>query len=667
MEENMNRLTGLAAAILLAACSQQSSEETRETDIKAPPVGIATEATRSANAALAERLPLDQTSDFVDATRGLLAQLKQDTITDADGNVVWQVSRREFINGDSPDTVNPSLWRQEILNSQHGLFEVMDGLYQVRGYDLAVMSVIRGETGWIIVDPLLSQETAAASLELVNDTLGERPVTGVIYTHSHGDHFGGVRGVIDEAEIEARGVPVLAPVGFTEAAVAENLLAGNYMSRRAVLMFGNTLPSGPTGQVGVGLGPALSQGTIGLIEPTEEIAGRGTVRVIDGVTFEFVDAAGTEAPAEFMFYLPDFKALCTAEVATATFHNALTLRGAKVRDLLEWSRVIDHVLTEYGDRSDVVFASHHWPTFGQDNVASYLRGQRDIYRYTHDQTVRRANRGETQFEIAEALAEPDLQVEHFDTRGYYGTLNHNAKAVFQAYFGWWDGVPATFNAHPLDAKAGRFVKAVGGPDSALAIGREAFEQGDYRWAAEVLNYLVFSDPSNQPAKDWLAASYEQLGFQAESGAWRDYYLTGAQELRQGLAAADQGAVRTRSREFIEGVPSIELFNAMAVRYAPEKLSRDPFELNIAFTDTGEEFVIDVGKATAFPRVGVQSDAAAASVTLTRSAFNDLILQTRSFREIMASGDASMEGDPAALMAWFAALDSPEFWFRVVEP
>lgn len=517
----MRILCSVAAAILLAACSPGSKSDAPDPAAKAPPIGEATDVTRAANAAVAERLPLEETSDFVDATRGLLAQLKQDTITDAEGNVVWQVSRRDFIAGDSPDTVNPSLWRQERLNSEHGLFEVTDGIYQVRGYDLAVMSVIRGDTGWIIVDPLLSQETAAAALGLVNDTLGDRPVTGVIYTHSHGDHFGGVRGVIDETDIEARGVPVLAPVGFTESAVAENLLAGNYMSRRAVLMFGNTLPSGPTGQVGVGLGPALSQGTIGLIEPTEEVPGRGTIRVIDGVTFEFIDAAGTEAPAEFMFYLPDFNALCTAEVATATFHNALTLRGAKVRDLLEWSRVIDYVLTEYGERSDVVFASHHWPTFGKENVETFLRGQRDIYRYTHDQTVRRANRGETQFEIAEDLAEPAVQSEHFDTRGYYGTLNHNAKAVYQGYFGWWDGVPATFNAHPLEAKASRFIKAVGGEDAALAIGQEAFDEGDYRWAAEVLNYAVFANPENQAARDWLAASYEQMGFQAESGAWRD--------------------------------------------------------------------------------------------------------------------------------------------------
>ncbi|KCZ52789.1 alkyl/aryl-sulfatase [Hyphomonas pacifica] len=637
----------------------------QESNADTPPVGVATDATRAANKAVSLRLPLDNNDDFLDATRGLLAQLKEDTIKDADGKVVWQISQRDFIEGDSPDTVNPSLWRQERLNSEHGLFEVQDGIYQVRGYDLAVMSIIRGETGWIIVDPLLSQETAAAALGLVNETLGERPVTGVLYTHSHADHFGGVRGVIDEADAKARGVPILAPIGFTESAVAENLLAGNYMNRRAMLMFGNALPSGPTGQVGVGLGPALSQGRTGLIEPTEEVSGRGTVRVIDGVTFEFIDAAGTEAPAEFMFYLPEFRALCTAEVATATFHNALTLRGAKVRDLLEWSRVIDYALTNYGDKSDVIFASHHWPTFGNENVESYLAGQRDIYRYTHDQTVRRANRGQTQFQIAEDLEEPPVQETHFDTRGYYGTLNHNAKAVYQYYFGWWDGVPATFNAHPLEEKAPRFVEAVGGEDAALAVGWKAFDEGDYRWSAEVFNYIVFANPENQAARDWLAASYEQLGFQAESGAWRDYYLTGASELRNGLP--DGGQVRAGSREFIMGVPTVDLFNALAVRYAPEKLARDPFLLNFRFTDTDEAILVDVGSATAFPREGAQSDDAAATLILTRSAFNDLILQSRSFQEIAQTGEASVEGDPAALMAWFTALETPDFWFSVVEP
>lgn len=663
----------LAASALLGACAtvaEPAPEDTTEAAappaiaFPAPPMGEATDATRAANAAVAERLPLDDQGDFEDAAHGLLAQIEGDAIYADDGSVIWPIAEYDKVAGPAPDTVNPSLWRQSQLTNMHGLFEVMDGIYQVRGYDLSVMSVIRGETGWIIVDPLLSSETAAAALQLVNDTLGERPVSGVIYTHSHADHFGGVRGVISEADIETRGIPVLAPIGFSESAVAENLLAGNHMSRRAALMFGNTLPHGPTGQVSIGLGPGLSAGTIGLIEPTEEISGRGTERVIDGVTFEFVDAAGTEAPAEFMFYLPQFDALCTAEVATATFHNALTPRGAKVRDLLKWSEAIDYVLTRYGT-SDVVFASHHWPTWGEENVASFLRGQRDIYRYTHDQALRRANAGGTAVEIAEALDEPAVQAEHFDTRGYYGTLNHNTKAVYQFYFGWWDGVPANYHAHPPVERATRFVAAMGGIEAVVAEGERAFEAGDYRWAADVLNQAVFAQPDFQPARDWLAATYEQMGFQAESGAWRAYYLTGAQELRNGLP--DTGDIQTGSPDFIKGVPTVDLFDAMAVRYAPERLTRAPFQLVFDFTDTGETISVDVGPAVAMPREGAPDGEATTTVTLSRAAFNDLILRVRTFPELVAGGEIALAGDPTALMAWFGALDNPAFWFNVVEP
>ncbi|MCI4645352.1 MAG: MBL fold metallo-hydrolase [Hyphomonadaceae bacterium] len=661
----MNRIAYLfSATLLLVACSGEPASLPEGEVADPPPVGEATEATRAANAALAERLPLEDQGDFEDAAQGLLAQIDGDAIYAEDGSVIWPIAEYDTVTGAAPDTVNPSLWRQAQLTNMHGLFEVTDGIYQIRGYDLAVMSVIRGETGWIIVDPLLSSETSAAALKLVNDTLGARPVTGVIYTHSHADHFGGVRGVISEADIEARGIPVLAPIGFSESAVAENLLAGNHMSRRAALMFGNTLPHGPTGQVSIGLGPGLSAGTIGLIAPTEEISGRGTRRVIDGIVFEFVDAAGTEAPAEFMFYLPQFDALCTAEVATATFHNALTPRGAKVRDLLAWSEAIDHVLVEYGD-ADVVFASHHWPTWGEANVASFLRGQRDIYRYTHDQALRRANAGGTAVEIAEDIEEPGVQGEHFDTRGYYGTLNHNTKAVYQFYFGWWDGVPANYHAHPPVERARRFVAAMGGVDAVIAEGRRAFEEGDYRWAADVLNQAVFAEPENAAARDWLAASYEQMGFQAESGAWRAYFLTGAQELRNGVP--DVGDIQTGSRDFIQGVPTVDLFDAMAVRFAPEKLGREPFLLVFEFTDTGETIALDVGPAVTMPRLGAPEEEAAATLTLSRTAFNDLILRARTFQQLMAAGEVSLAGDPTALMAWFGALETPPFWFNVVEP
>ena len=659
---------GLSAA-LIAGCGQSTDlneiPEPSETAIEAglPAPGTATAATKQANAALAERLDLSPGSDGEDARRDRLSFIEDEAILNANGDVVWSIPQFAFLDGDAPETVNPSLWRQSQLAAHHGLFKVMDGIYQVRGYDLSVMSVIEGETGWIIVDPLTATETAAASLKLVNDTLGERPVTGVLYTHSHADHFGGARGVISDEQVAA-GVPVLAPIGFSESAVSENLIAGNQMSRRATLMFGNTLPRSTTAHVGSGLGPGLPNGTISLILPTEEIEGRGTIRVIDGVTFEFIDAAGTEAPAEFMFYLPEKRALCTAEVATATFHNVLTPRGAKVRDALKWSRAIDYVLAEYGETSDVVFASHHWPTWGQENVETFLRGQRDIYRYVHDQTLRNANAGATMVEAAEAVEEPGFQAEDFTTRGYYGTLNHNAKAVYQHYFGWWGGVPADYNRLPHEDTAARYVEAMGGADAVLELGQEAFATGDYRWAAEVFNHLVFAEPDNQDARDWLSASYEQMGFQAESGAWRSYYLTGAAELRRGVP--DIGNPQLGNPDFLKAVPSIDLFDALAARFNPGKLDRDPYSVVFVFPDTDETVSLLVEKAVIVPREG-GLDEATATVTLDRADFDRLILQEASALGLVTSGKMRIQGNRGAVSAMFDALDQPDFWFNTVIP
>ncbi len=662
----MKYLMMSVAAVALAACSASQAQQA-ESDAPAPAsppaAGEATDVTAAANRAVAERLPLDQQDDFDDAAKGFLAAIDGEAILADDGSVAWSIPQFDFLAGEAPDTVNPSLWRQSGLAARHGLFEVADGIWQVRGYDLSVMSIIEGETGWIIVDPLTVRETAAAALKLVNDTLGERPVTGVLYTHSHADHFGGARGVISEEEIAARGVPVLAPEGFTESAVAENLIAGNLMSRRAVLMFGRTIARSAVANVGTGLGPGLPQGTTGLVLPTEEIGGWGTVRVIDGVTFEFMDAGGTEAPAEFMFYLPEKRALCTAEVATATFHNVLTPRGAKVRDALKWSRVIDRVLADYGDRSDLVFASHHWPTWGQDNVDTFLTGQRDIYRYVHDQTLRRANAGATMTEAAEDIPEPGFSQDNFAARDYYGTLNHNAKAVYQFYYGWWSGVPADYNALPHEVTASRYVAAMGGLDATLERGIAAFDEGDYRWAAELFNHAVFAEPDNNAARDWLAASYDQLGFQAESGAWRSYYLTAAAELRNGLP--DAGAPTAANADFLRAVPSLDLFDSLATRFNPAKLSRDPFTVVFDFTDTGETVSVLVGRDVVVPRAGEEDGAA--RLTLKRADFNRLILRETSVPVLMGQGGLTIEGEQAAAGAFLATLETPEFWFPVVTP
>ncbi|MEL6257787.1 MAG: alkyl sulfatase dimerization domain-containing protein [Pseudomonadota bacterium] len=655
----------LLLATALSACSAEIDQPPPSAP-PAPPAGQAAPSTRAANQAVAERLPLSDPRDFEDAGRGFLAAIEEDAILDADGNVVWDIAALGFLEGDAPDTVNPSLWRQSRLAAQHGLFEIADGIWQVRGYDLSVMTVIDGETGWIVVDPLTTSETAAAALKLVNDTLGERAVSAVLYTHSHADHFGGARGVVDEADIAERGVEILAPIGFTEAAIGENLLAGNHMARRASLMFGNTLPRSAVAHVGSGLGPGLPRGSVGLVLPTEEIEGRGTVRLVDGVTFEFIDAAGTEAPAEFMFYLPEKRALCTAEVATATFHNVLTPRGAVVRDALAWSQAIDWVLANYGDKTDVAFASHHWPTWGAENIESWLASQRDIYRYTHDQTLRRANAGATAFEAAEALDEPaDILGDDFAPRGYYGTLNHNSKAVYQRYFGWWGGVPADYNALPPQDEAMRYVEAMGGPEAAIAKGADAFEAGDFRWAAKLLNHVVFADPDNATARDWLAATYEQLGFQAESGAWRSYYLAAAQELRVGVPS--DIPVDPANADFLRAVPTEDLFDALAARFNPDKMPVAPYALNFTFTDDDLAVAVLVGKSVVTPRPGLREAGAAANVKLSRADFDRLLLREAEFQDLIRSGEMEIDGSLPAAAGFFLALDQPEFWFPVATP
>lgn len=412
-----------------------------------PPQGAASEATAARNAAVAESLPLDDQSDFDDARRGLLAQLDGD-ILNPDGSVSWSVNGLDFLDAEAPATVNPSLWRQSQLTAIHGLFEVVPGIYQIRGYDLSVMTLIAGQTGWIVIDPLLTAAPAKAGLELANRTLGEKPVVAVIYTHSHADHFGGVLGVTTREALSAGEVQIIAPEGFTAETVGESVLAGPAMGRRAQYQFGAKLADGPESRVGVGLGAKLSTGAIGLLPPTRELGAEDERLVIDGIVFDFLDAGGTEAPSEFVFYLPQFRALHTAEVATRNFHNILTPRGALVRDALKWSRTLDAILTRFGSDSDVMLASHHWPAWGADNVREKLRNQRDTYRFTHDQTLRLANQGYTMDEIAELIGEPDFAKGDFGTRGYYGTYQHNAKAVYQRYFGWWNAVPADYDALP---------------------------------------------------------------------------------------------------------------------------------------------------------------------------------------------------------------------------
>jgi alkyl sulfatase BDS1-like metallo-beta-lactamase superfamily hydrolase len=629
-----------------------------------PPEGVATEATRKANAEFAARLPLADQTDFANASRGLLATIGEDKISNENGSVAWDSRRHDFIAGNAPATVNPSLWRQGKLNSIHGLFVVVPGIYQIRGYDMAQMTLIAGKTGWIVVDPLTTPAPAKAGLALANKTLGQRPVVAVIFTHSHSDHFGGVAGVTSLDDVRAGRVQVIAPHGFLAEAIGENVIAGNVMSRRAQFQFGLALPAGATGHIGGGLGQFVSSGAVGIMPPTKSISKDGELLTVDGIAFDFMDAGETEAPSELVFYMPEFKALQSAEVATRNFHNLLTPRGALVRDALKWSKVIDAMLSKYGDKSEVMLASHHWPTWGKDNVKTALRNQRGIYRYVHDQTLRLANQGATMHEIAENIGEPDFAKSDFGVRDYYGTMNHNSKAVYQRYFGWWDAVPANYHQLPPVEASRKYVAAMGGTAKALAVGKNAFGDGDYRWAATVFNHVVFAAPENELAKKWLAATYEQLGFQTEAGTWRNIYLTGAKELREPKIAA--ATISNVNAAVLNSIPALALFDAIATRFNPAKMQGTGGVIEFTFPDRNETVSVDIEISLIFPRGG-PVETAAARVTTSRGDFTKVLLREATPQTLIQSGAMTVTGDSALMAAMFGALDEVDPQFTVVTP
>ena len=636
----------------------------------APPANEATEATKAAHAEVADRLNLDDTADRDAATRGFLARIEEDAILNPNGSVAWDVRQFDFLQGPAPATVNPSLWRQSALGAIHGLFRIADGVYQVRGYDLANMTLIEGASGWIVVDPLTTAAPASAALKLANDTLGARPVSAVIYTHSHGDHFGGVTGVLPDDSVARAGIPIVAPAGFVEAAVGENILAGTAMNRRVQYQFGTDLPRAPAANVGSGIAQALSRGDVSLVPPTIVLSPEGETRAVDGVTFEFVDASDTEAPSGMVFYMPEKRVLLVGDVVLRGFHNLLTPRGAIVRDGLKWSKLLDDMLVRFAGRADVMLPSHQWPTWGSDNVAQSLRNQRDAYRYVHDQTLRLANQGLTPVEIAEAIGEPDFAATDFGVRDYYGTMNHNAKAVYQRYLGWWDGVPATYHELPPVEASWKYVTAMGGAEAALKVGTQAFEGGDYRWAATVFNHLVFADPQYVPAREWLAATYEQLGFQAEAGTWRNIYLTGARELREGRRGPE--GVETVNPRILTSIPAVDLFDALAARFNPAKKDATESVLLFRFPDRREMVRIDLRSSVMAPRA-LDYDAEKAAngadliATIDRGKFTQLLLQRTTPAELVASGDLAFDGNPALLAALFGALDPVDPNFAISTP
>ncbi|WP_233266693.1 alkyl/aryl-sulfatase [Tomitella fengzijianii] len=612
-------------------------------------------------------LPFTDEQDFADAQRGFLGALEPGVVTDAAGKTVWDGDGFAFLEEECPDSVHPSLWRQSRLCAMQGLYEVTDGIYQVRGLDLSNMTLVEGDAGVVVIDPLISAETAAAGLELYRRHRGERPVTGVIYTHSHIDHFGGVKGVTTDKDVAAGRCPILAPVGFVEHAVAENVYAGTAMARRAAYMYGAALPRGPVGSIGAGLGPTTSTGTPTLIPPTVHIGRTGQTETVDGVEIEFQLTPGTEAPSEMNFYFPARRALCMAENATHTLHNLLTLRGALVRDPHVWSKYLTESINAFAGRSDVVFASHHWPTWGTERLTEFLSLQRDLYGYLHDQTLRALNKGATGMEIAEELVLPPAIEQAWHTHGYYGSVSHNVKAIYQRYMGWFDGNPSSLWQHPPVESAKRHVEFMGGTDAVIAKARESFEAGDFRWVAQVLNYVVFADPGNAEAKALQADTLEQLGFGSENGTWRNFFLMGAYELRNGPVGTP---TQTASPD-IAGALSVEqVFDAAALRIDGPRAWDARVAIDWRLTDSGGVHRTELrnGLLVHFDvEAGAVLPAPDAAFTLTRADLIAAVVGGGDLEQMVADGRVTAEGDAGKLAELVGYLDSPDPDFAIVTP
>ncbi|WP_132474198.1 alkyl sulfatase dimerization domain-containing protein [Rhodococcus sp. SMB37] len=610
-----------------------------------------------------DSLPFSDTQDFEDATRGLVARREPNAVTAEDGTVLWGNDTYSFLEGDAPDTVNPSLWRQSKLNAVNGLFEVVPGIYQVRGMDLANASFIEGDEGVIVVDTLLCAETGRAALELYREHRGDRPVKAIVYTHPHADHFGGVKGFVSQEEVDAGKVKIFAPEGFTEHAISENVFAGTAMNRRAAYMFGAALARGPQGQVGAGLGQTLSTGTVTLIPPTDIITTTGQEVTVDGVRMIFQMAPETEAPAEVLLYFPDFKALCSAEDATHTFHNLLTLRGAVVRDPHGWAGYLTETIDLFGDDVEVVFASHHWPTWGNERVVDFLTSQRDLYAYVHDQTLRLINKGFTGPEIAEQIQLPPSLENTWSARGYYGSVSHNVKAIYQRYLGWFDGNPASLWEHTPVEQSKRYVEFMGGADAVVTKARESFAAGDYRWVAQVVNHVIFNQPDHAEARELLADTYEQLGYGAENGTWRSWYLSGMTELREGQFGTP---TETNAPDVIAELTPDMLFDSIAIQVDGPRAWDEKLSIDVVLTDVDDRYRLRLANGALTYSTRPQKGAADATLTTTKAALPAIALGGLS-ADGLAKAGIELDGDPSVLERLAAVLDPGNKNFAIVTP
>lgn len=628
----------------------------------------ASASTIAAQQAVKDRLAFDDTRDFESAQHGFIAPLPDDgVIKDENGKVVFDKPAFAVAQPgvDAPDTVNPSLWRQTQVMHYGGLFEVVkDGVYQVRGTDLTNITFIEAPEGLIILDPLTAAETAAVSLKLYREHRGDKPVVGVIYTHCHIDHYGGVRGVVDEADVKSGKVKILAPEGFMDNLVDEMLMGGNAMSRRSSYQYGEIVGPGPDGIVTSGLGLAVADGTVTLIPPTDIIDPTNLTATVGGLDLQFMMAQDSEAPSEMFVYIPSMKALCPAEDACHTQHNVYTLRGAKVRDALAWSKYLKEVRRTFSD-AEFYFAPHLWPDFGRDAVQERLAAQSAMYKFLHDQTMRLANQGATMIEAAEQVHLPEALAKRWDCRGYYGTTSHNVKAIWNFYLGWYDGNPSHLHHLPEAETAKRYVEYMGGAENILAKAKADFDKGDYRWVAEVLDRLVFADPDNAEAKDLLADTLEQLGYQAEAGTWRGWYLTGAHELRHGVQR--QSITNSQSIDTVRNTPTGLLFNFLAIHVNAAKAEGKKAVINLDLTDVNEKYALILEHCVLDYEEDLQVDDADLTISLTRESLNAVLAEGKSLEDLEKEGKAITTGDVGALATLGSAMDTFDLWFPIVTP
>jgi alkyl sulfatase BDS1-like metallo-beta-lactamase superfamily hydrolase len=656
---------GIAAGLALALTAAVAQAQIAGDPKAASPSTLAFNKNSTAS------LPWSDKADFANARRGLIARLPDNgVIKDSNGKIVWELSKfTGFIKegAAAPDTVNPSLWRMSQLLMDAGLYEVVPGVYQVRGADLSNLTIVEGEQGITIYDPLISAETARAARDLYYQNRPRKPVMAVIYSHSHVDHAGGVRGIVDEADVKSGKVKIFAPEGFLENFVAENLFAGTAMGRRASYMYGNLVAPGPQGTVTAGLGITTPTGTVTLIAPTDLITKTGEKRVIDGVEYEFLMAPGSEAPSEMMWYLPKFKLINTAEDATHTMHNLYTLRGAKTRDARLWPMYLNQALQMWGDRYEVQITMHHWPTWGNAEITQLIKVQRDTYKFMHDQTLHYANMGYTMNELPNLVTLPQSLVNQWASQGYYGSQSHNVRAVYNYYLGYFDGNPATLNPLPPVEVAAKYVAAMGGPDAVMKLGLEAFQIGDYRWGAELVNHLVFAQPDNQQAKNLQADILEQMGYQADSGPWRDFYLTGADELRHGVKRQATG--NPASADIVASMSPELLFSYMGVQLDAKKADGKTLTVNWIFPDINEKHALFLENSVLNHWPDYTDAKADVTVTVDRATLTKVLTKQVSFEDAVKSGQVKFAGNQAKFGEFMGYLDNLNqyFWFNIVTP